>query len=69
MRIFRYGKLVDSIDHYYSDRGLIAVKKSIEKQEKNQYLTTVPAGFCDPPPSEGLRSLKPAAAAKARVWI
>ena len=39
MRIFRYGNLVDNIDPYYFDRGLIAVKKSIEKQEKNQYLT------------------------------
>ena len=34
MRIFWYGKLVDSIDHYYSDKGLIAVKKTVEKQEK-----------------------------------
>ena len=39
MRFFRYGNLVDNIDPYYFDRGLIAVKKSIEKQEKNQYLT------------------------------
>ena len=42
---------------------------------------TVPAGFCDPPPSEGSRSLNPArplkqesgysdqVVAKARVWI
>ena len=43
--------------------------------------STVPAGFCDHPPSEGLRSLKPArplkqesgysdqVVAKARVWV
>ena len=60
--------------------------KSTESENFSTYLkffltSTVPAGFCDPPPSEGLRSLNPArplkqesgysdqVVAKARVWV
>ena len=43
-----------------SPEVIVALIKAGADVSRVSYLLTVPAGFCDHPPSEGLRSLKPA---------